>query len=95
MYPLPATLGQRSKDRGIIQIAYLGLQSCLWLIWSSDLGCVSYRTCGYRTRKPLPCLGGLHQRALHRNGFADIQLDAAAWFTERGGTRGVVLGTSQ
>lgn len=29
-------------------------------------------------------MGGLRQRALHRNGFAVIQPDAAAWFTERG-----------
>ncbi len=31
---------KRSKDQ-ISQTAHLGLQSCLWLIWSSDPGYVS------------------------------------------------------
>jgi hypothetical protein len=35
------------------------------------------------------------QGVLHRNGFAGIQLDAAAWFSEMWDTWGVVLETSQ
>ena len=33
-------------------------------------------------QKPSVCLGGFRQEALHRNGFAAIQPDAAAWFSE-------------
>lgn len=77
----------------ISQTACLCLVSCQWLLWSADLGCVSLRTCGYRTRKLLLCLGGTRQGALQRNGFAGIHPDAAGWFSERGDLRGVVLGT--
>ena len=77
----------------ISQTACLCLVSCQWLLWSADLGCVSLRTCGYRTRKLRLCLGGTRQGALHRNGFAGIHPDAAGWFSERGDLRGVVLGT--
>jgi hypothetical protein len=83
-----------AKDR-ISKTVYFGLQSCFWLIWPSDLGCVSCRTRGYRTRKPRLCLGSLRQRAMYRNGFAGIQPDAAAWFSEMWDTWSVVLGTSQ
>ena len=41
-----------AKDR-ISQTVYFGLQSCFWLVCPSDLGYVTCRTCGYRTRKPL------------------------------------------
>ena len=57
-----------AKDR-ISKTVYFGLQSCFWLIWPSDLGCVSCRTRGYRTRKPRLCLGSLRQGAQHRNVF--------------------------
>jgi hypothetical protein len=79
----------------ISQTACLCLVSCQWLLWSADLGCVSLRTCGYRTRKLLLGLGGTRQVALHRNGFAGIHPDAAGWFSEWRGALGVVLGTSQ
>jgi hypothetical protein len=35
------------------------------------------------------------QGELHRNGFADIQPDAAAWFSEMWDSWSAVLGTSQ
>lgn len=70
------------------QTACLYFVSFQWLLWSADLGCVSLRTCGYRTRKLLLCLGGTRQGALHRNGFAGIHPDAAGWFSERRGPSG-------
>lgn len=85
---------QRSKDR-ISQLESLGLQARLWLRWPSDLDCVSHQTSGYRTRKLRLWLGGLRQGALHSNGFARIQTDAAAWFRERDGDEAVVHGTVQ
>ena len=87
--------GKRSKDHWFSQTEDLGLRSCLWLIWLTVLGCASCQICGYRTRKPRPCLGGLSQRVLHRNGFADDQPDAAEWFSQMWDTRSMLFGTSQ
>jgi hypothetical protein len=92
--PLPASDLERSKDR-ISQTAYLRFQTCQGLIFSSNLSCVSWRTCGYRTRKPPLYLAEPRQGALLCNGFTSIQPDAAVWLAERRGARGVVLGTSQ
>jgi hypothetical protein len=91
---LPATQGQRSKDQ-ISQTAQLELQACLWLIWSSDPGCVSYRTCGYRTCKPPLYLAERRQGALHCNGFRVSSPMLQSGLRKRMGALGVVLGTSQ
>jgi hypothetical protein len=91
---LPATQGQRSKDQ-ISQTAHLSLQSCLWLICSSDPGCVSSRTCGYRTRKPPLHMAERRQGALHCNGFRVSSPMLQCGLRKRRGALGVVLGTSQ
>ena len=91
---LPATQGQRSKAQNS-QTAHFELQACLWLIWSSDPGCVSYRTCGYRTLKPPLYLAEHRQGALHCNGFRVSSPMLQCGLRKRRGALGVVLGTTQ
>jgi hypothetical protein len=84
---------ERSKDQNS-QIAHLELQACLRLIWSSNPGCVSYRTCGYRTREPLLSLAERRQGALHCNGFRASSPMLQCGLRKRRGARGVVLRTT-
>ena len=86
--------GERSKDQNR-QTAHLERQACLWLIWPSDPGCVSCRTCGYRTRKPLLSLADRRQGALHCNGFRASSPMLQRGLRKRRGALGVVLGTAQ
>jgi hypothetical protein len=83
-----------SKDQNS-QIVHLELQACLWLIWSSDPGCVSYRTCGYRTREPPLYLAERRQGSLHGNAFRVSSPMLQCGLRKRRGALGVVLGTSQ
>ena len=75
---------RRSSKDWISEAARFRLQLRQWLICSSNLDCVSFRTFGCQTRRLRLPLSRLRQKVLHCNGFAGIQPDAAAWFTERG-----------
>jgi hypothetical protein len=85
----------KEREARMSQAAYLRLQSCLGLIWSSDLGCVSLRTSGKWTGKLRLCLGVFRQGTLQSNGFGGIRPAAPAWFSEVWNIQSVVLGTSQ
>ena len=87
-------LRKSSKDQNS-QTTQFELQECLWLIWSFDPGCVSYRTCGYRTRKPPLYLSERRLGALHCNGFRVSSPMLQCGLRKWRGALGVVLGTSQ
>jgi len=74
---------RRSNDQ-INQTEFPYLQSCLWLVWESDMFCTSSCACGYRTRKLRLGLDRICQGALYRNGFASTQLDVAERYTKKG-----------
>jgi hypothetical protein len=91
----PAADGWAVRRIRIVRFAHLELQACLWLIWSSDPGCVSYRTCGYRTREPPLYLSERRQGALNCNGFRVSSPMLQCGLRTRRGALGLVLGTSQ